>query len=73
MASEDDKSELKKCWWCQGFYRGFLLNHVCPDGSTHTDRMSKPSREPMSYLNLTEYDVKLLKGMNVEVDLLKGD
>jgi hypothetical protein len=64
----DDGSELKKCWWCSGFYRGPLREHICSDGSTHVDRQNKPTRDyDATRLELTIADMKWLKGMKIKV------
>ena len=63
-----EEGELKKCWSCCGFYRGPLRDHVCVDGTTHTGRMSKPTRQyyDASQLELTVEDIKMLKGMLIK-------
>ena len=62
------KEELSKCWWCGGLYHGFLMDHICNDGTKHVERLTKPYKVyDAAILDLTQADRNLLRGMNIKI------
>lgn len=70
------------CIWCGAVYTGRPSEHICPDGKTFKDRISKTGEVPKSkYLatweqeaeirrfenKLTDDDKKFLRGLKIKV------
>ena len=67
MVEETNTDGLRKCWWCDGFYRGPFREHICADGTTYLERLSRPYKVyDAEILDLTPADRNLLIGMKIK-------
>ena len=73
MPAIDEPSGGFTCPACGVKYEGWPGKHVCPDGTTHSERIRSAYSgnvklyDKYDLLELTEDDKKLLKGMKIKI------